>query len=313
MLMLNIYNEKLNALREEMAQKGKLEAVRRELTAQRDELAQRVGELSRELSQEQEDVDRLTGGFWSIYYSIIGRKADMLETERAEVLKASMKYETAKQELERVQAELDRIDWEIGSLKRREWEYQEILKQKIEAMKAQGIDAEKLNGLEEKKQYLAHQIREVNEAMAAGRQVLGQIDAIGGSLDHAEDWGTWDVLGGGLIADIAKHSHLDDAQKGVQALERRLLTFRTELADVTIQADIQVQVDGFLRFADWFFDGLFVDWTVLSHIRESKESLEKTERQVRRVMDQLRQMEREMKRREERLDREIRALAEAAE
>lgn len=32
-------------------------------------------------------------------------------------------------------------------------------------------------------------------------------------------------------------------------------------------------MEGFRRFADWFFDGLLVDWTVFSRIRDSQDSV----------------------------------------
>ena len=148
--------------------------------------------------------------------------------------------------------------------------------------------------------------------MAAGSSVLGQIERIGASLESAEGWGKWDLWGGGVIADLAKYSHLDEAQAGVQRLETLIRRFRTELADITIHTDLRMQTDGFLRFADWFFDGFFVDWTVLSRIQESRESLRATERQVQGVMERLRKMEREMKHKHDELDFNIRLLAEEA-
>ena len=75
-------------------------------------------------------------------------------------------------------------------------------------------------------------------------------------------------MGGGLIADLAKHSRLDDAQASVEYLQSQLRAFRTELADVTISADFQVNIDGFLRVADYVFDGIFADWAVLDRINQ---------------------------------------------
>lgn len=310
--MLTALNEKLNGLRGKMAQCEKTEAMINELRAQEKELAARVGELASLLQIEQEDVDRLTGGFWSIYYAIIGKREEMLEKERAEALAASMKYETAKKELEAVQQEIFSIQLKSASVKQLEREYRAALMEKVEVMKTMSAYAEKIVELEEKKGYLEIQIREVGEAREAGRRVLGQIDRIESSLDSAEGWGTWDLFGGGVISDIAKYSHLDEAQAGAQNLEALLRRFKTELADITIQADLAVPTDGFLRFADWFFDGFFVDWTVLSRIRESKESLKSAQRQVQKVMDQLHRMENAMKRKQEELDFNIRTLAEEA-
>ena len=107
------------------------------------------------------------------------------------------------------------------------------------------------------------------------------------SLDSAEGWGTWDLFGGGLIADLAKHSHLDEAQSSIEYLQSQLRRFKTELADVTIQADMQVNVDGFLRFADYFFDGLFVDWAVMDKISQSQSQVQSTRNQIESVLSRL--------------------------
>ncbi len=41
-----------------------------------------------------------------------------------------------------------------------------------------------------------------------------------------------------------------------------------------------MQVDGFLRFADFFFDNLFTDWAVLDHIGRAKNQVRETRRQL---------------------------------
>ena len=112
---------------------------------------------------------------------------------------------------------------------------------------------------------------------------MRQIDMIDEKLGRAQGWGTWDMLGGGLISDLAKHSNLDEAQAGAEYLQTLLSRFRTELADVRISAQTgQVNVEGFLRFADYFFDGLIADWTVLSRIHKSRESVSRSASGVRR-------------------------------
>ena len=110
------------------------------------------------------------------------------------------------------------------------------------------------------------------------------------SLDSAEGWGTWDLFGGGLISDLAKHSHLDEAQGAIEHLQSELRRFKTELADVTIHADMQVNVDGFLRFADYFFDGLFADWAVLDKISQSQSQVQNTKSQIEGVLSRLNSM-----------------------
>ena len=116
---------------------------------------------------------------------------------------------------------------------------------------------------------------------------MAMADGILRSLESAEGWATWDLFGGGLVADLVKHGHLDEAQAAVEDLQIQLGRFRTELADVTIQADVQVSIDGFLRFADYFFDGLFADWAVLDQIVRSQEQVRQTWTQIDGVLTRL--------------------------
>ena len=93
-----------------------------------------------------------------------------------------------------------------------------------------------------------------------------------------------------IIADLAKHSKLDEAQAAVEYLQSQLRAFRTELADVTISADFQVNIDGFLRFADFFFDGLFADWAVMDQISKSQQQVQSTRGQIAQVLSRLEEM-----------------------
>lgn len=112
------------------------------------------------------------------------------------------------------------------------------------------------------------------------------------------------MLGGGVFADMAKHGHLDDAQDYVVQLQNQLRRFRTELADVQVDGNMQVNVEGFLRFADYFFDGLFVDWTVLDKIKQSQANVWDTMDQIQNVMSQLRCMDEAVEERLSNLEKE---------
>lgn len=311
--MLTPYNEKLNELREKMARNGKAESMLCQLRKQEAVLCARVGELATQLQLEQADVDRLTGGFRSIFYAVIGKKKEMLEKEQAEVLAASMKLDTAKQELKAVQEEVFKLECEVGSVKRYEREYQEVLMQKVEAMKQMSAYAEKIAELEEKKAFLQIQIRETNEAMAAGRSILGQLENIERSLDDAQACAQWDLFTRkSIITHIAKWTYLDDAQMHAQKLEALVRRFKAELSDLSIQTDFGLPGSDGLRFADWFFDGLIVDWTVLSRIQEAQGNLSPSRYQVQNLLGELRKYEAGLKRKIDELDFNIRTLAEEA-
>ena len=89
---------------------------------------------------------------------------------------------------------------------------------------------------------------------------------------------------------MMKYSKLDDAQCLVEGLQHQLRCFKTELSDVTIDSEMNVQIDGFLQFADFFFDNLFTDWSVLMKIQKSKQQVEQTEGQIERLLEELLKM-----------------------
>lgn len=286
---MNHYDEQLRELQAQCTRKKKLEASAAELRTQRDTYRLRAQELEQSFQQEQADVDRLEGRSLSaFFYNVIGKMDEKLTQEKQEAYAARVKYDAAARELAGIEEDLHRCEAELESLQGCESRYEAVLKEKIQAVKKAGGDvAEQILKLEERTAYLESQKRELEEAVSAGRAALTTADQIAGSLDSAEGWGTWDLLGGGLISDLAKHSHLDDAQASVEFLQSQLRRFKTELSDVTISADFQVNIDGFLRVADYLFDGIFADWTVLDQIHQSQAQIQDTRSQICNVLDYL--------------------------
>lgn len=287
------YNEQLQQLQEKVSQKKHLEAKLKELQSQRGDLDNRVRELKKIMWGEQADVDRLERtSLASVFYAIIGKKEDMLDKEKIEAYAAKVKHDTAAQELNLVEEDIRRIEAQLREISGCERQYEVLLQEKGAAIKASGsADAERILQLEEQITAQRSQKKEISEAISAGSRALSSANSVLSSLDSAEGWGTWDLFGGGLISDLAKHSHLDEAQSKVQQLQTELRRFKTELADVTIHADMQVNVDGFLRFADYFFDGLFADWAVLDKISQSQSSVQSTKSQIESVLSRLHSME----------------------
>lgn len=276
------YDEQLRALQAQCARKKKLEATVAELRAQRDTYTARTQELEQQCREEQADVDRLEGRSLSaFFYQVIGKMDEKLTQEKREAYAARVKYDAAVRELDGVECDLRRSEEELDSLRDCEQRYASLRQEKTQAVKAAGgSTAEEILTLEERSAYLESQVRELEEACSAGQAALATADQIADSLQSAESWGTWDLVGGGLFADLAKHDQLDKAQASVESLQSQLRHFKTELADVTITADFQVSIDGFLRMADYFFDGLFTDWAVLDQIHQSQAQIQDTRNQI---------------------------------
>lgn len=287
------YNDQLHLLQEKIWKKRELTAKRTELRAQQEDLENRIRELKKALSAEQADVDRLERtSLSSIFYTLIGKKEEMLDKERMEVYAAEVKYDSAVQQLDLIRNDLYRIDSRLYEIADCEAQYAALLQQKSAALKASAsADAVRISQLESELAKQQQQKRELKEAISAGLRALAIADSILSSLDSAEGWGTWDLVGGGMLSDLAKHSHLDEAQAKVQQLQNELYNFKTELADVAVQADMQLNIDGFLRFADYFFDGLFADWAVLDKINQSQSNMQHTRNQIEDVLSKLRDMD----------------------
>ena len=302
------YDEQLKTLQAKIARFKQLSSMIKELRSQRVNLSARVRELEAVKMDEQADVDRLEGrSLAAFFYNVIGKIDEQLNKERQEAYAARVKYDAAARELEAVESDLHRYETEYNELRDCERQYEAALKEKAAAVKAAGgANAEEILKLEERNAFLENQKKELQEARSAGNAALGTAKGVLSSLDSAEGWGTWDLLGGGLLADMAKHSHLDEAQGAIERLQSQLRRFKTELADVTIHADMQVNVDGFLRFADYFFDGLFADWAVGDKISQSHASVQKVKNDIRSALSKLERME-------EKADTEISALEDKIE
>ena len=237
----------LKELWQQVAEKKSCEAKQKELTAQRDTLADRLKMLEKSKLAEQADVDRLEGhSLAAFFYQVIGKMDEKLDKERQEAYAARVKYDVALHDLSSVDADLAQIQNRLARLSDCERQYQAALSEKIKSIKASAHPAaQQVAESESRIAALKVQKRELLEAINAGKTALHTVNEVLETLDNAEGWSTWDVMGGGLMADLAKYEELDDAQKQIEQLQVELRRFKTELADVEITADLQVTVDSF--------------------------------------------------------------------
>lgn len=299
----------LKDLQRQVARQQQLRAMVEELRRQLQELSEAEKRLRTILEQEEGDVDRLEGATLSaLFYAIAGRKEEKLDQERLEALAARVKWETARREREGVEQELARREAELQRLSGCEEAYAQGLEEKRAALKrAGGEAAAEILALEQRLAAQEARRQELEEAAAAGQAALSTARELLRQLASAEGWSTFDLLGGGVIAGLAKHFRLDEAQAAAQQLQQQLHRFQAELADVHLEAEISVRIDGFLRFADYFFDGLLADWAVAHRIDQSQQQAQETEGQIQQLLAflhaQLEQAAEEAKRLRESLDR----------
>lgn len=98
------------------------------------------------------------------------------------------------------------------------------------------------------------------------------------------------MVGGGLFATLIKHSHIDEAKRQINRVESELRRFQTELLDIRISGPSEIHIDGFSKFADFFFDGFFMDFFMQAKINTARENVSAVIAQVDTVMSRLEQM-----------------------
>lgn len=123
--------------------------------------------------------------------------------------------------------------------------------------------------LQQTAQTLAVEIKEIDEAIAAGRNVVAGLEQVIEALDSARKWGIWDMLGGGLFSTLTKHSRIEKAREGINNVQRQMRQFKRELADVRNQVELGINISEFESFADVFLDGFIFDWIVQTKITDA--------------------------------------------
>ena len=281
-------------LQQKVAMKPALEAKLRELQNQRREYDREVISLRVAFRKEQEDVEKLEGrSLANYFFQVVGKLDEKLDQERRDAYAAKVKLDAAERELAGIESDIAEIQTQLNETRIAAAQYREELEKKRAALKVSGTAAaDQILDIEQKIAALEAQKREIKEAISAGYSARSAADRILSELESADGWNTWDMFGGGgIITHMAKHSHLDEAQDLVSELQSKLRRFKTELADIQITANMQVNIDGFLRFADYFFDGLFADWAVGDKISQSMNSVSSTKSQISRTLDRLNEME----------------------
>ena len=129
--------------------------------------------------------------------------------------------------------------------------------------------------------------REVNEAMAAGREALARLNEARNLLYSAGNWGIVDMLGGGFLTTMIKRSKMKDADAVMQEARQALKHFQKELMDVENIPEFHIEMGDFLAFADYFFDGIIADVMVQSRINDARRQVDNAIRKVEYIMNQL--------------------------
>lgn len=266
-------NHRIAKIIEQRRLKRKLEQDLRSVENELQVESARLESLSSMLEKEKVDVEKLERtNITALFYSVLGSREQQLEKERQELLATQLSFQQTKHQADFLERERDRILEQLKKLKDVDLEYMSLLSEKEQFLRQSNQNvARELMMLAEQVASLNSELNEIAEAVAAGKEAISSLEQAIDALDGARSWGTWDMLGGGLISTAIKHSRIDDARISIHEVEASMSRFRRELSDVRESIDLQINIEQFESFADYFFDGLIVDWIVQSKIVDSLE------------------------------------------
>jgi chromosome segregation ATPase len=269
--MLEEINSRLVQVIEQKRLKDKLASDLRAVEREYHDQAARLETLAAQLSKEKVDVDKLERlSLTALFYSVLGSKDQQLEKERQEMLSTQLKFQQVKHQVEYLERERDRLLDRMDNLKEVDSAYESLLAEKERVLRQSNQPAgEQLVSISEQAAHLGSEVKEISEAIAAGEQAVDGLDQVLKSLESARDWGTWDLIGGGFLSTAIKHSRIDDARDMVHEVQTQMSRFKRELADVQLDNQLAVNLGAFESFADYFFDGLIIDWIVQSEVLDS--------------------------------------------
>ena len=298
---MTYFDERLRKLHRQKLQKKRLEAMLVDLEGQQEAVAKKTAELEVIKNKEQLDVDKLEGKtIKALFFTLAGTKEEKLSKERQEAYIAALKYEAALRDLQGIMSDLQECKEALGKLNNIEVEYEHLLEQKKNTIKEQASRrAEEVIRLEKTMEILSHEIIELEEALDVGYKAYDIVDEIVKELEEAHKLAEWDTFMDSFLIDIQKQEHIKNAKDGIEDLRHELRRFKTELADVDMEVDIQIEIDDFSKFADWFFDNIFTDWNIKEKIENSQAQALDTRGKITSTINLLKEM------RDERMKRRI--------
>lgn len=294
-------DQEIKMLSEKQNRRQHLSAMLEQLNGQMETLAAREEMLLQNLRKEEADVERLENiSLASIFAYLGGHKEQQLDQERSEAMEAAFRLENVQREMESIQRQIDAMEDEHISLQ----SVDRLLKQKLAEKEQRMLQenpetAEKIRSLDAEDRQMNKQLQEIQEACDAGQAALELCEDILREVKSAENWGVFDMMGGGMLSSVIKHEHLNKAQRQIEELQARLRRFHTELLDVEVRADIEIQTDDMTRFIDVFFDNIWTDWSVMDKISKIQDQLTSTRSRIVNTLEDLTEMEAEIRRRRE--------------
>ena len=125
---------------------------------------------------------------------------------------------------------------------------------------------------------------EITQTLELCDKAMDDLNDANKLLKSARNWGVFDIVGGGLIATLVKRNKMDRARKAALNASTSLRELKEEMQDIYLHVDVDLNMNDFLSFSDYFFDGFFfADIQVQNRINSARKKVEDTIEIVRQI------------------------------
>ncbi len=255
---------------------------------------QRLAELFKVMSKEEQDVKKLESfSLKALYHDLFGDKEQQLNQEQTEFFAAKLKYDSCLSQVNSIKNEIVSYHQLIKEKSSLEAEFKRLLSAFSTATNSNQQFLDITAAADTTKTCL----RELREARAAGQDALDSTQKALNLMKSASNWGIFDMVGGGLIATAVKHSKVGSAQREMENLRNHLDRFQRELQDVNQieYSGIEIHIGTFASVADFVLDGLIFDWIVQSKINRCKDKLIAVDHEIKVMLSHLNKLIQESK------------------
>lgn len=290
--MLHDLNQQLTDIKNRLQVKRHLEKRYWSTQEMLEQEKARSYQLLAQLQKEQADVQALEGmSLTAFFYSVFGDKAMQMHKEKKEFAAAKLKHDECNESVIALTQEVSELSSQLEQYQTLDDDYNAVLQAKENALRyVESGDVKLLDQFTEEQSELQAGIVEYQEAIAAGNEACHAIEDTLEKLQSAKNWGVGDMVMGGLVVTMIKHSKIDEARSRANHAQHLLKRFERELKDIEYHPQqIQIEIGSLLTFADYFFDGLLIDWMAQSRINASFEKVNKIKNELKTLLNDLKE------------------------
>ncbi|WP_288221113.1 hypothetical protein [uncultured Clostridium sp.] len=271
--MIN-FNEEFIKLEEERTILRKLKTKLLNLEKEIDKTNKSVEDLKVRLSKEKSDVDKLESFSLSyIYYKMKGSIDEKISKEKFEFLEAQAKFLEANDYLKRLISNKKELLESISNIGDIDLKHDDLLNKSSEyILKINNEKSKIVSEILEKMKFTSIEQREIREALYEGDKLIPCIEKAISYLNSAKNWGIYDMMGGDLIATMAKRSKMSEASNAINSIKVMLKKYNSELNDLSDKINISLNLDGLSSVMDYLFDNFFTDYFVQGKINSALEA-----------------------------------------